>query len=153
MVAQFPGTGEIQSKSQLPKIDITVNTFIEYVSTDNPQRTDPQTRMCIVSIKVENVQKSLAIATFTRIFDYVQNLANNDINPMGNVNVGAIADFSTFAVTKPETGVILSIDSSQAITVCTLALNIANLRLDYMDEYFSRTLTYLTNAIANDLNP
>ncbi|MCC5640542.1 hypothetical protein LC593_32880 [Nostoc sp. CHAB 5844] len=32
-------------------------------------------------------------------------------------------------------------------------LKINNLRLDYMDEYFNRTLAYLSQAIASDLNP
>ncbi len=144
MVAQFPETITTPAKILLPQIQVDVRTFAEL----------PATRMCIIDIEILNIKKSLAIGTFSRIFAYAQSLANNDINPMPLVNQETITNSSPgFSVTKPETGLVISIDSSELAQICNLSLKINNLRLDYMDEYFNSTLTYLTNAIANDLNP
>lgn len=143
MVAQFPTQATTPEKKLLPQVKVDVKTFTEL----------PATRMCAVDILIENVKKSLAVATYSRIFTYAQSLAKTDINPITDVNAGNISVAPTFNVTKPETGLVISVDATETEPVCTLSLKINNLRLDYMDEYFASTLAYLTNSIANDLNP
>lgn len=143
MVAQFPQETTTPAKNLTPKITLDVNTYTE--SNNN--------RMCKVTINVESIQKELAIATFSRLFTYAQSLAINDVNPIPDANTTVVSSNPVFLSSKPETGLIFSVDASELVTVCNLSLIITNLRLDYMDEYFASTLTYLTSAIANDLNP
>lgn len=160
MVAQFPETVTIPAKNLTPQISVDVKTFTEFSQTTILQTSGSTSRMCVISIAVTNVNKSLAVATFARVFSYVQSLANNDINPIPNMNSQPVNPGATvgnvsgiYAQAQPETGITLSIDSSELISVCAFSLKIAGLRLDYMDEYFNSTLAYLTNAITSDLNP
>ncbi|MEH2082466.1 MAG: hypothetical protein V7K89_21535 [Nostoc sp.] len=159
MVAQFPGQTITPAKNLTPLIIVDVNTFVEasllpaFEETSNPGSAafSGINRMCLVSIEINNIKKSLAVATFSRVFDYARSLANNDLNPLTTTDT--INNSSKTLLNKPESGLKLSIDGSETIVVCSLSLKINNLRLTYMDEYFSSTLTYLTNAIASDLNP
>jgi hypothetical protein len=142
MVAQFPQSVTNPPKSSTPKIDVLINTFLQ-----------SQSRMCVVTIKVENLQKTLAITTFQRIFNYIQISANQDINPVPDVNLSPITAIPDPLAGQPRAQIIFSLDATELVQVCNLELYIQNLRLDYMDEYFSRTLTYLTEAVSSDLNP
>ncbi len=155
MVAQFPEATTTPAKNLTPQIKVDVKTYTEFspVTLDQPAASANTSRMCMVDISISNVNKSLAVATFSRVFAYVQSLANNDINPISNTNLTDVTPVSAYLQSKPTTGITLSIDSTEITAVCALTLSIANLRLDYMDEYFASTLTYLTNAIATDLNP
>jgi hypothetical protein len=153
MVAQFPVTTTTPAKNLTPQIKVDVKTFIEAITSINQSVPQKNYRMCAVDIVISNVNKALAVATFSRVFAYAQSLANNDINPTTNTNLDAIQAGGALLQFKPTTGITLSIDSTELISVCALILSVDNLRLDYMDEYFNSTLTYLTNAIANDLNP
>ncbi|MCC5617566.1 hypothetical protein LC605_21245 [Nostoc sp. CHAB 5836] len=153
MVAQFPQTTTTPAKNLTPQIKVDVKTFTEGIARISEPGTQRNYRMCGIDIVVSNVNKSLAVATFSRVFTYAQSLANNDINPTPNVNANPVEAGANLLQAKPETGITLSIDSTELMSVCALTLSIANLRLDYMDEYFNSTLAYLTNAIANDLNP
>jgi len=152
MVAQFPvETAEVE-KVSTPIIQVDVNTFtsLNPITADNT--VNAATRMCSVNIVISNIKTTLAVGTFSRVFAYAQNLANNDVNPISNISNSSDPS-PNFPVTKPETGIVINIDKSQTISTCNLTLKINNLRLDYMDEYFNRTLAYLTQAIQNDLNP
>lgn len=151
MVAQFPVTITTPAKNLTPEIKVDVKTFNEGIARFTTEQTNY--RMCAVDIAVSNIKKDLAVATFSRIFMYAQSLANNDINPTPNVNNNAVEPGANLLQAKPTTGITLSIDSTELIATCALVLSVNNLRLDYMDEYFEATLAYLTNAIANDLNP
>jgi hypothetical protein len=160
MVAQFPVTITTPAKNLTPQISVDVKTFTEFSQTTILSASGSTSRMCVVSITITNLNKSLAVATFDRVFAYVQSLAINDINPIPNINLApinpgiAIGEFSrAYVQAEPETGITLSIDSSELISVCAFTLKISGLRLDYMDEYFNSTLAYLTNVIAHDLNP
>ncbi|MCC5597972.1 hypothetical protein [Nostoc favosum] len=153
MVAQFPVEITTPAKTLTPQIKIDVRTFNEGIARSSEPGMQRDYRMCAVDIVINNVNKNLAVATFSRIFAYAQSLANNDINPTANTNLSAVETGANLLQAKPNTGIILSIDSTESISVCALTLSISNLRLDYMDEYFNSTLTYLTNAIASDLNP
>ena len=151
MVAQFPETVTTPPKKLQPKIEVNVDTYTENSYTSSSGVVP--NRMCKIIINIENIQKELAIATFSRVFAYVQNLAINNINPIPSANSGTINPGTEFIVTKPESGFIFSVDASELSPVCIFSLAVANLRLDYMDEYFNSTLAYLTDAIATDLNP
>jgi hypothetical protein len=160
MVAQFPVTTTTPAKNLTPQISIDVKTFTEFATTTAAQADGTSSRMCVIAIAITNLNKTLAIATFSRVFAYVQSLANNDINPIPNMNLVPVNPGGTSAnplgiynQAQPETGIILSIDSSELISVCAFNLKIDGLRLDYMDEYFNSTLAYLSNVIAHDLNP
>lgn len=152
MVAQFPEQTTTPSKNLTPTIQIDVNTFTNLDPLTVGGETTA-TRMCNVVIEVANIKKTLAVATFSRLFSYAQSLANNDINPIPNTNTAVITSSPQYLVSKPESGILINVDASELVPVCGLSLKINNLRLDYMDEYFNRTLTYLTSAISSDLNP
>ncbi|MDZ8086508.1 MAG: hypothetical protein RMY16_13265 [Nostoc sp. DedQUE12b] len=153
MVAQFPITPTTPAKNLTPQIKVDVLTFTEAILLVTELGMPRHYRMCAIDIAISNVNKNLAVGTFSRVFAYAQSLANNDINPTPNVNANPVEASANLLQAKPTTGITLSIDSTEIISVCALTLSIANLRLDYMDEYFNSTLTYLTNAIASDLNP
>lgn len=153
MVAQFPIEPIVPLQIATPEIKITVNTFLSPnpVSLANPNSGN--TRTCTIAINVSRLNRSIAHNTFERIFSYVQDLANNDLNPTLLINERTIAATDAGNVFSP-TGICnISVDKSETIAIVNLSLQVSNLRLDYMDEYFGRTLTYLTDAIANDLNP
>ena len=150
MVAQFPQT-TTPAKNLTPQIKVDVKTFNERIAQFSTAQTNY--KMCAVNIVVSNIKNNLAIATFSRIFIYAQSLANNDINPTPNVNTNVVDSEANLFQAQPPTGITLSIDSTEAISTCVLILNVNNLKLNYMDEYFNSRLTYLTNANANDLNP
>lgn len=153
MVAQFPEQTTTPAKNLTPSIVISVGTFTNFDPLSVDTSVSTSSRMCEITINVTNIQKPLAIASFTRLFAYVQNLANNDINPILNVNQSNINPSPNFSVTKPLGVCKISADKSESLPIINLSVEVYNLRLDYMDEYFNSTLTYLTNVIANDLNP
>ena len=153
MVVTFPEVPATQAKNLTPTIKTTVNTFLGLnpVSTNNSD--NKTTKTCNITIHVDNLARSHAIIAFQRIFDYVQSLAKNDLNPTSLTNQNAISPTDPGNVFSP-TGICnISLDKSENIPTVSLSLQVSNLRIDYMDEYFTGTLSYLTLAIANDLNP
>ena len=153
MVAQFPVTPTTPPQNLTPEIKTTVNTFLAPNPVFSADQATGNTRTCTIVINVSNLSRSRAIDAFGRIFNYVQLLANNDLNPASSINQNAISPYDAGNVFSP-TGICnISLDMSEEIAIVKLNLQVSNLRLDYMDEYFSATLNYLSLAIANDLNP
>lgn len=153
MVAQFPITPITQPQNLTPEIKTTVNTFLapNPISSGNPNTGN--TRTCTIVINVSNLNRSHAINAFERIFNYVQLLATNDLNPTPSINQSIVSPYDSGNVFSP-TGICdISVDMTEIIATVKLSLQVSNLRLDYMDEYFTATLNYLSLAIANDLNP
>ncbi|MBD2435826.1 hypothetical protein [Nostoc sp. FACHB-110] len=141
-------------KSDTPEIVISLSTFtsVDTISI-NGVGTNTGSRFCSFEITITGVKIPLAHSTFSRVFDYVMNLANNDINPIPGLNTNPIANLvNTFGAT-PKGLCNIQIDKTELVPTASLVLSSENLRLDYMDEFFNRTLTYLTSAISQDLNP
>ncbi|MBN3957505.1 hypothetical protein [Nostoc sp. NMS8] len=145
MVAQFPEIATTPLKRLTPSISAEVKTFTSFspaIDSNNQPIPGGQatiTRRYTILIQVTNIEKHLAVATFSRIFDYVKLIASNNVNPSSADDV--------------ESQVMLSVDSSEVVSVCDLSLKINKLSADYIDGYFDNTLAYLTNAIEVDLNP
>ncbi|BBD66336.1 hypothetical protein NIES4072_63950 [Nostoc commune NIES-4072] len=153
MVATFPETPTAQPKFLTPLINITVNTFLASNPVSTGNIASQTTRTCNITINVDNLSRSLAIAAFNRIFNYAQSLANNDLNPSASANQNPINPTDPGNVFSP-TGICnITVDKSGDVPIVKLTLQASNLRIDYMDEYFATTLNYLTLAITNDLNP
>lgn len=142
MVNSFPTTTSTPLKSDTPEIDITVTTTASIAT---------QERFAAVTLDITGVKLSLAIPTFQRVFAYIQNLAISDINPMPGINASAIAVNS---IGRDSAGVCkIGVNKTEEIETVTLSISTQLLRIDYLDEYFSTTLTYLSACLANDLNP
>jgi hypothetical protein len=153
MVAQFPVTPATPPKILMPGIHVTVNTFLGFNAVSLGEHVNGSTRTCNIVINVSNLNRSHAINAFERIFNYVQLLANNDLNPTSLINQDTISSTDPGDVFSP-TGVCnINVDMTEIIATVKLNIQVSNLRLDYMDEYFTATLNYLSLAIANDLNP
>lgn len=153
MVVTFPVTPTTPPRNLTPEIKTTVNTFLSPnpISLNHPDTGN--TRTCNITVNVSNLNRTNALSAFGRIFNYVQVLANNDLNPTTNQNTNIILPNDPGSVFSP-TGICnVSVDMTETIATVTLSLQVSNLRLDYMDEYFTATLNYLSLAIANDLNP
>lgn len=139
--------------SSLPEVSIEFDTFttLDPVSIDELATTGG--RFCNFSINITGVKLSLAVATFSRVFSYVLNLVNSDVNPVTGVNSSVIPNIIGALGTKPTGSCTIQVDKTQLISTVTLAFSGGNVRLDYLDEYFDRSLTYLTEALQGDLNP
>jgi hypothetical protein len=153
MVATFPITPTTPARNLSPEINTTVNTFLGLNPTSINNPNAGSTKTCNVTINVSNLARDNAISAFERIFSYVQVLAKNDLNPVASINQNTVSPADPGNVFSP-TGICnVSVDMSEIVATVKLSLQVSNLRLDYMDEYFAATLSYLSLAIANDLNP
>lgn len=144
----------IPLKSDSPEVSVNIFTYTNKDLTDDLlQLTGTFGRFIRFEISILNVKTELAVATFSRVFMYVQNLANNDINPLSSANTGDIPNVIGSIGTTPRGLCNLQINKFEIVPTANLVLSSENLRLDYMDEFFERTLTYLQAAIEEDLNP
>lgn len=140
--------------SDKPEISISFNTFTNQdidAATNQPMGVG--SRFVNVIVNITGVKITLAVATFERLFGYIQNSIINDVNPMAGLNTIPIINIIGAFGTRPETNCIIQVDKTSLIDTVTCQLSANNLRIDYMDEYFARTLTYLTEALQGDLNP
>ncbi|MBN3959254.1 hypothetical protein [Nostoc sp. NMS8] len=125
MVAQFPEIVTTPPKRLTPSISAEVKTFTYFVpALDSNNQPIPNgeatmTRKYTVLIQVTNIEKHLAVATFSRVFDYVKLIASNNVNPSSDDDI--------------ESQVMLSVDSSEAVGVCALSLKTNKLNADYID--------------------
>jgi hypothetical protein len=140
-------------KSDTPDISISLSTFTNTDLVSLGQSSITGGRFCSFEISVSGVKLSLANNTFERIFNYVINLANNDINPIPGLNTATIPNVPNAIGTTPKGLCNVQVDKKEIIPVVSLVLSSQNIRLDYMDEFFQRTLAYLQLAITEDLNP
>ncbi|MCM0593451.1 MAG: hypothetical protein KA716_25945 [Gloeotrichia echinulata DEX184] len=136
--------------SDKPSIVITVNTFIAVSAQLDYNETF---KLCKFSLSIKNVKVALAFNTFQRVFNYTQHLANNDINPLTAIQPQVSNFMAPTEAQTPFGGVSMNIDYSQIPAVVNLDVTSNNLRLDYMDEFFTSTLEYLNLSLTNDLNP
>ncbi|BAY15705.1 hypothetical protein NIES21_15240 [Anabaenopsis circularis NIES-21] len=139
-------------KSDTPEISISLNTFTNLDPISLGENPDEGGRFCSFEIEITAVKISLAPNTFSRVFTYVINLANNDINPVPGLNTNVIPKTGSIGTT-PKGVCSIQVDKQELIPTVSLLLSSDNLRIDYMDEFFNRTLAYLIAAIAQDLNP
>lgn len=146
-------TSTTTPKSEVPEISVSVNTFTNLDLNSVGVSTGTSGRFATFEITITGVKTSLAYNTFSRVFNYVMELARNDMNPMTGVNTAPIFNAIGSSGTTPKGICNLQVDKSELVSTASLFLSSENLRLDYMDEFFSRTLEYLQLAISQDLNP
>lgn len=139
--------------SSLPEVSIQFDTFttLDPISVNESAGTGG--RFCNFSINITGVKLSLAVATFSRVFNYVLSSVNSDINPIPGVNTNIIPNVIGALGTKPTGNCTIQVNKSELVSTITLDFSGGNIRLDYLDEYFDRSLTYLTEALQSDLNP
>jgi hypothetical protein len=143
-----------KNAADLPFLLTSVSTVIrQYRDFSSIEIVTYPIRLVTLNIQVGGLKASLASATFARIFAYTQNLANNDMNPTTDVNQIPPQSNSGAVDTIPLGTCLIKTDKSGDVDTVSLTLTANEIRLDYLDEYFSRTLSYLIAAIETDLNP
>jgi hypothetical protein len=149
-----PTTTGLAALASTPSTKVTVTTFVEQQPVSPNSTALTTNKMAEISIVITNVKTSLIVDAFNRAAAYAQNLAVNDINPQSLVNTMENSSyFAAARVNNPNGDVTIAVNKGETVPVCSITLTSAQIRLDHLDEYFTRTSNYIAGAVDDDLNP
>lgn len=151
MVAQFPDNSTNTVDARLtPKITFSIVT--QDLSSISANGTDKKARIAEIKIQSVNIEKTLIVASVTRIFNHIYNAITNDINA-DVVAANTIHSGDSNLLYSASVSISVNVNKINIPPTVDFDLGISNLKSEYIDDTFSRIKTYLLDAIETDMNP
>jgi hypothetical protein len=158
-MADFPAFGGAQRATPLFQKELFPNIEFE-TNVSNPPNS-PKT--VVVRISIVNLKTDLVANTLNRIFSYSLESATNELTTSSiQVETGAAADIhfeidiskaTSQGLTAPTTPGGVSTPTYTTIKTANIDILIENLQVPLLASTFERIKTYMSAAVANDLNP
>jgi hypothetical protein len=158
-MADFPTFGSANraapqfQKEQFPNIEFETNVS----SPPNSPKT------VVVKISIVNLNTNFVTATLDRIFNYSLETASNELTTSSiAIESGATADVhfsiditkaTSQGFTTPTTPGGISTPTYTTVKTANIDILIENLQVPSLSSTFERIRTYMSAAVANDLNP